>query len=77
MTCPPDAFRSGDGVIRLEPGQAVTTTLGGAPDMSQTAAQAADALVIFGITGDLARKMTFRALYRLEAAAGCTARSSG
>ncbi|MFF2554460.1 glucose-6-phosphate dehydrogenase [Nocardia sp. NPDC058058] len=28
----------------------------------------ADALVIFGITGDLATKMTFRALYRLEAA---------
>ncbi|MEV4616602.1 glucose-6-phosphate dehydrogenase [Kitasatospora sp. NPDC049258] len=28
----------------------------------------ADALVIFGITGDLARKMTFRALYRLETA---------
>jgi glucose-6-phosphate 1-dehydrogenase len=27
----------------------------------------ADALVIFGITGDLARVMTFRALYRLEA----------
>jgi len=27
----------------------------------------ADALVVFGITGDLARKMTFRALYRLEA----------
>ncbi len=27
---------------------------------------ASDALVIFGITGDLARKMTFRALYRLE-----------
>jgi glucose-6-phosphate 1-dehydrogenase len=27
---------------------------------------AADALVIFGITGDLARKMTFRSLYRLE-----------
>ncbi len=26
----------------------------------------ADALVIFGITGDLAHKMTFRALYRLE-----------
>jgi glucose-6-phosphate 1-dehydrogenase len=25
-----------------------------------------DALVVFGITGDLARKMTFRALYRLE-----------
>ncbi len=28
----------------------------------------ADALVIFGVTGDLARKMTFRALYRLERA---------
>jgi glucose-6-phosphate 1-dehydrogenase len=27
----------------------------------------ADALVIFGITGDLAKKMTFRALYRLHA----------
>jgi glucose-6-phosphate 1-dehydrogenase len=27
----------------------------------------ADVLTIFGITGDLARKMTFRALYRLEA----------
>jgi len=27
----------------------------------------ADALVIFGVTGDLARRMTFRALYRLEA----------
>ena len=29
-------------------------------------AAAADVLVIFGITGDLARKMTFRSLYRLE-----------
>jgi glucose-6-phosphate 1-dehydrogenase len=28
--------------------------------------QLADALVVFGITGDLARKMTFRSLYRLE-----------
>src|SRR5947209_3857924 len=26
----------------------------------------ADTLVVFGITGDLARKMTFRSLYRLE-----------
>ena len=26
----------------------------------------ADVLVVFGITGDLAKKMTFRALYRLE-----------
>ncbi len=30
-------------------------------------AEAADVLTIFGITGDLAKKMTFRALYRLEA----------
>jgi glucose-6-phosphate 1-dehydrogenase len=36
--------------------------------MNATTAQAADALVIFGITGDLARKMTFRSLYRLELA---------
>jgi aldose 1-epimerase len=28
MTCPPNAFASGDGVIHLEPGQAVTTTCG-------------------------------------------------
>ncbi len=32
--------------------------------MTQT--KPADALVVFGITGDLARKMTFRSLYRLE-----------
>ncbi len=31
-------------------------------------AVAADVLAIFGISGDLAKKMTFRALYRLEAA---------
>jgi len=31
-----------------------------------TQATPADALVVFGITGDLARKMTFRSLYRLE-----------
>jgi glucose-6-phosphate 1-dehydrogenase len=35
--------------------------------VDQTAeAQRADALVIFGITGDLAKVMTFRSLYRLE-----------
>ncbi len=35
--------------------------------MARNSASAdADVLVIFGITGDLARKMTFRALYRLE-----------
>ena len=27
---------------------------------------AADVLVVFGITGDLAKRMTFRALYHLE-----------
>src|SRR5690349_18004556 len=30
--------------------------------------RAADVLAIFGISGDLARKMTFRALYRMERA---------
>ena len=34
--------------------------------MAKPATTAADVLVIFGITGDLARKQTFRALYRLE-----------
>jgi glucose-6-phosphate 1-dehydrogenase len=34
--------------------------------MSAATKREADALVIFGITGDLARKMTFRSLYRLE-----------
>lgn len=34
----------------------------------QDEAEKADALVIFGVTGDLARKMTFGALYRLERA---------
>ena len=40
----------------------MTDTAGGA----STEAAKADVLVIFGVTGDLARKMTFRALYRLE-----------
>jgi len=35
-------------------------------ERSNAPALTADALVIFGITGDLARKMTFRSLYRLE-----------
>ena len=34
--------------------------------MADDGGDASDLLVIFGITGDLARKMTFRALYRLE-----------
>jgi glucose-6-phosphate 1-dehydrogenase len=35
--------------------------------MAESPTKAADVLTIFGITGDLAKKMTFRALYRLEA----------
>ena len=34
--------------------------------MADDGGDSSDLLVIFGITGDLARKMTFRALYRLE-----------
>ena len=34
--------------------------------MAESGDSASDLLVIFGITGDLARKMTFQALYRLE-----------
>ena len=36
-------------------------------DMADSTMTTADVLVVFGITGDLAKKMTFRALYRLEA----------
>ncbi|MHB1511478.1 MAG: glucose-6-phosphate dehydrogenase [Acidimicrobiales bacterium] len=36
--------------------------------MSEPTPLLADALVIFGITGDLAKKLTFRALYQLELA---------
>ena len=35
--------------------------------MTDAGGSASNLMVIFGITGDLARKMTFRALYRLEA----------
>jgi glucose-6-phosphate 1-dehydrogenase len=37
------------------------------PDAAQPFSEPADALVIFGITGDLARKMTLGSLYKLEA----------
>jgi glucose-6-phosphate 1-dehydrogenase len=40
---------------------------GAAATARQSDGPVADVLTIFGITGDLARKMTFRALYRLEA----------
>ena len=35
--------------------------------MSEFESSAADVLVIFGMTGDLAKKMTYQALYRMEA----------
>src|SRR3974390_3085312 len=34
--------------------------------MTEPASTEADVLVIFGITGDLAKRQTFRALYRME-----------
>jgi len=34
--------------------------------LAEPGTDASDLLVIFGITGDLARKMTFQSLYRLE-----------
>ena len=37
------------------------------PSIDSTTPRPADVLVVFGITGDLARVMTFRSLYRLEA----------
>jgi glucose-6-phosphate 1-dehydrogenase len=36
------------------------------PDPADSSSHESDALVIFGITGDLAKKMTFQALYHLE-----------
>jgi glucose-6-phosphate 1-dehydrogenase len=47
------------------PDTAVQERATGAPDGAPQAA--ADVLVVFGITGDLAKVMTFRSLYRLEA----------
>jgi glucose-6-phosphate 1-dehydrogenase len=48
----------------LTAGPPTTTLFSVTQDSSATVP--ADVLVIFGITGDLARKMTFRSLYRLE-----------
>ena len=42
------------------------TALAGRNRRGPSAVQPADVLVVFGITGDLARVMTFRSLYRLE-----------
>ena len=56
----PAVLRHGHG-RRTEMTSAATAT---AP--ASTAAKAADVFVVFGITGDLAKVMTFRSLYRLE-----------
>src|SRR4030095_4358145 len=48
---------------RMEAGMTSTT----ASAATSTGMQSADVLVVFGITGDLARVMTFYSLYRLEA----------
>src|SRR5690348_6405238 len=42
-------------------------TPSGAPGQNDSEGAPADVLVVFGITGDLAKVMTFRSLYRLEA----------
>ena len=42
------------------------TALAARTPRATSAEQPADVLVVFGITGDLARVMTFRSLYRLE-----------
>src|SRR6187431_3416028 len=47
-------------------GPPLVAVQGWADDSLRPMGDAADVLTIFGISGDLARKMTFRALYRLE-----------
>ncbi|HEX2302888.1 MAG TPA: hypothetical protein VHH57_04625, partial [Gaiella sp.] len=42
------------------------TTTAAAPRQAEDSSPVADVFVIFGITGDLAKVMTFRSLYRLE-----------
>src|SRR3954453_24209752 len=44
----------------------MSTAVRPAPRPSATSESATDVLVVFGISGDLARVMTFRSLYRLE-----------
>ena len=66
-------WRDGGVASRLDSGQAPPRTCRPADDKgpgTMTDARTnldADVLVVFGITGDLARVMTFRSLYRLEA----------
>ena len=44
----------------------MSTAVSPRPATDATSARATDVLVVFGISGDLARVMTFRSLYRLE-----------
>jgi glucose-6-phosphate 1-dehydrogenase len=44
-----------------------STATAAAPEQAAAGQGTADVLVVFGITGDLAKVMTFRSLYRLEA----------
>src|SRR5436190_4319240 len=55
-------------LLRLTNGRHMSTTVTPQPRAaaSHEGARPADVLVVFGITGDLARVMTFRSLYRLE-----------
>ena len=43
------------------------TATAGSPARAADEQAKGDVLVVFGITGDLAKVMTFRSLYRLEA----------
>ncbi len=54
----------------------VSDAPGGANESDRRAEPQLDVFVVFGITGDLAKVMTFRSLYRLEARGLLTARSS-
>src|ERR1700756_1540299 len=44
----------------------MSTAVGVRPSATPTEGQVADVFVIFGITGDLAKVMTFHSLYKLE-----------
>jgi len=58
----------GSGRVQIIAGVPSIASCGGPMAQStERNAAPADALVVFGITGDLARVMTFRSLYRLEA----------
>src|SRR4051812_49959918 len=46
--------------------QVMSTAVSPRPPAGVTSPATTDALVVFGISGDLAKVMTFRSLYRLE-----------